>query len=148
MINEITFFACGPIVGKQRPRFRRVKAKGKEFISAYTPKKTKTYEDLVAEAYRRANSAMAFPEGALEMEVDFYFKMPESWSNKKKAEMYGKPCTKRPDLDNCIKSVQDGLNGVAFSDDSQITDIGQCHKRWATKECTAITIRKVLAKRS
>lgn len=148
MINEITFFAYGPIVGKQRPRFRRVRTKGKDFIGTYTPKKTKTYEELIAESYKRANSGMAFPEGALEIEILFYFKMPDSWSQKKKEMMNGTPCTKRPDLDNCIKSVQDGLNGICFSDDSQISDTGNCRKRWATKEYTRVTVRKVLAKRS
>ena len=33
------------------------------------------------------------------------------------------PHTSRPDLDNLVKSVSDGLNGVAFRDDSQITEL-------------------------
>ena len=148
MLNDIMFSVRGTIVGKQRPRFRRVKAKGKEFISTYTPKKTKNYEELVAESYQSDYPFMVFPEGALELEVEFFFKMPDSWSKKKRIEMYDKPCTKRPDIDNCIKSIQDGLNGIAFTDDSQITDLGHCIKRWATQEYTIIKIKRILAQRS
>ena len=35
---------------------------------------------------------------------------------------------RRRDLDNCIKAITDGLNGVAYADDSQIVDL-HAHKR-------------------
>ena len=35
----------------------------------------------------------------------------------------GKACTKKPDCDNLIKSILDSLNGVAYKDDSQVTDV-------------------------
>lgn len=143
-MNEIEFILYGPIVGKQRPRFRRVKTKEKEFTSTYTPKKTKNYEDMIAEAYRKSYPDVAFPEGALEIEIYFYFQMPKSWSLKKKERMFNTPCMKKPDLDNCIKSVQDGLNGVAFKDDSQITDTARSCKRWSKVEYTIVKIRRVL----
>lgn len=41
--------------------------------------------------------------------VEFYIKMPNTWSTKKKKEMMGKPHQQKPDLDNLIKSVNDCL---------------------------------------
>jgi Holliday junction resolvase RusA-like endonuclease len=31
--------------------------------------------------------------------------------------------TKKPDADNCIKSILDALNNIAFDDDGQVADI-------------------------
>ena len=35
----------------------------------------------------------------------------------------------RPDLDNLAKSVLDGMSGIVFTDDSQITDL-EINKRY------------------
>ena len=42
--------------------------------------------------------------------------------------MQGAPCTKKPDADNVLKIVMDGLNGVAYEDDKQVVD-ATVHKR-------------------
>ena len=31
--------------------------------------------------------------------------------------------TKRPDVDNLVKAVLDGLNGIAFKDDCQVVEV-------------------------
>jgi Holliday junction resolvase RusA-like endonuclease len=41
--------------------------------------------------------------------VEFFIKMPDSWSLKKKKLMEGKPHQQKPDLDNLLKAVQDCL---------------------------------------
>lgn len=41
--------------------------------------------------------------------VEFLIMMPKSWSKKKKEELFGKPHTKKPDLDNLIKALNDCL---------------------------------------
>ena len=146
-MKEVDFIAYGPITGKQRPRFRRMQIKGKngkkkEAVTTYTPSKTKKYEALISDSYKKAYSEIAFPEGPVELEAYFFFSMPQSWSKKKRAEMFNTPCLKKPDLDNCIKSIQDGLNGVAVTDDSQISDFVRCCKRWSEKEYTIVRLRE------
>ena len=41
--------------------------------------------------------------------VEFYIKMPSSWSVKRRCSMLDKPHQQKPDLDNLIKSVNDCL---------------------------------------
>ena len=130
------------IVGKQRPRARQ---RGK-FVQIYTPRKTQHFEDVIALEYcKQYPSGMAFPDEAIELECEFVFEMPKSWSEKKKAQMNGKGCLsrKKPDIDNCMKSVMDALNGIAYTDDSQFTETGRCRKVWGEKEGVIIQIRKV-----
>ena len=59
--------------------------------------------------------------------VTFILPMPASWSQKRKAEMDGKPHMQKPDLDNCLKSLGDSL----YEDDSGIYDV-HITKRWGT----------------
>ena len=148
-LYEIHFFVSCKIVGKQRPKFRRYKSKGKEFIGTYTPAKTQSFEKLIADEYRQRYTEMAFPDAdtPLQISMSFVFAMPKSWSEKKRVIMAGRPCMKKPDLDNCMKSVMDGLSGVAYPDDKQITDDGGTMKRWGTVEGVSITIRKVECRR-
>lgn len=53
--------------------------------------------------------------GPLVLHLDFYLKKPKT-VRRKYPEV-------RPDLDNLIKNILDGLNGVLFNDDSQIIGI-------------------------
>ena len=39
--------------------------------------------------------------------------------------------TKKPDIDNCLKAVMDGLNKVAYEDDKQVVE-NHIIKRWTT----------------
>jgi Holliday junction resolvase RusA-like endonuclease len=51
--------------------------------------------------------------------VDFYLPIPASFSAKKRRELAGKPHKRKPDLDNMVKAVIDGL----YEADSHIHDI-------------------------
>ena len=62
-----------------------------------------------------------------QLTVIFYIKMPASWSEKKKREMFMKPHTQRPDLDNLIKGLQDCL----LVEDAHIWHYKDCRKLWA-----------------
>lgn len=105
--------------GKGRPRFSTA---GK-YPKAYTPKETANYENLVKVLYLEGG----FPkfEGAVRLEITAYFQVPSSVSKKRRAAMLigEEKCMKRPDVDNIGKCVADGLNGVAYEDDKQITEL-------------------------
>lgn len=48
--------------------------------------------------------------------ISFHMPMAPSWSKKKRAELVGRPCQQRPDIDNLVKAVMDAL----CDDDSYI----------------------------
>lgn len=118
----IKFTYYGEIKGKGRPRFRNA---GK-FIQTYTDKETRNYEASLKEAYLNSNSDKYLnPEDALCLKMVVYQPIPKSTSKKKHIEMLQgliRP-TKKPDVDNILKSVLDSLNQVAFYDDTQIVEI-------------------------
>ena len=64
-----------------------------------------------------------FPSNRLRLE--YYIKMPKSWSKKKRTEMNGKPHQSRPDLDNLIKSLD-----ALVKEDSPIWQI-EAKKFWS-----------------
>lgn len=97
----------GVPVPKARPRMTKTG-------HVYTPKKTADYEFLVQQVWHYAGRPKI--AGAIRLEVVFYYARPKSAPDRHHH-------TGRPDLDNLIKAVLDGLNGYAFDDDSQVVEI-------------------------
>jgi len=66
-------------------------------------------------------------EGDLAAIVDFVFYRPSKVA--KKLGTGTLPKTTKPDLDNLVKGVLDSLNGLAYHDDSQVSElhITKCH---------------------
>ena len=101
---------------------------------SYTPPQTVAYEKLVALTW--GNRPML--QGAVSMKVTCVFKIPKS----RKDLWNGQNHVQRPDLDNVIKAITDGLNGRAFADDSQIVElIGT--KVWGRDEYVEVDIEEV-----
>lgn len=134
----IHFIYYGEIRGKGRPRFRNL---GK-FVQTYTDRNTQDYEMSLKEAYLQANQPKYMnPDEALGLQMNVYMQMPKSATKKKHQEMLEgiiKP-TKKPDIDNILKSVLDSLNQVAFYDDTQIISI-KVNKYYAEEPRLEITI--------
>lgn len=106
------FIIWGEPVPKGRPRL------GKR--GTFTPVKTKQYEELVRFCYENK----PYLKGPVQAEIKVFFPTPKSISKTKQSKLIGKPYTKhRGDLDNIIKSILDGLNGVAYDDDTQVWSI-------------------------
>lgn len=109
----------GEPVAKARPRFRQFKGR----VLTYTPKETHAAEKAIADAYSvKCGTDVLFHGQPIGIDCRFYMKIPKSISAKKRKEMdeNREYHTKKPDLDNLIKTVCDALNGVAFDDDSSI----------------------------
>lgn len=138
LTKDIYFIVPGEVRPKERPRFTR---SGRVF----TPKKTQEYERKVKAAYMsECPSGMAFPDCSVEMVLNIYMQVPKSYSKKKRDHMicFEFP-TKKPDIDNQIKAVADALNGVAYTDDSQIVSI-TVNKFWSEESRAEITLREVV----
>jgi Holliday junction resolvase RusA-like endonuclease len=115
------FTIYGDPVPKGRPRFS---TRGK-FPVVFTPEKTKNYESEVAMMAKAAMGSSEPLEGALEAFIYVTFPVPASYSKKRTEACLNdsEKHTKKPDLDNVIKICLDGMNGIIFKDDSQITSI-------------------------
>lgn len=128
-------------VPKGRPRFRRTKT----FITTYTPKKTLDFEGLVRMHSQEAMGPTEPLETPVWIALYFRLSIPASYSKKRKEACLSgseKPI-KRPDLDNLIKSVLDGMNGVVFKDDSQIT-VMHCTKVYSNVPGVNIVVKEDL----
>ena len=127
---SLQFSIDGTPVPKGRARFRKI---GK-FVSTYTPAKTKTYEDLVREAARKAMGDMEPLETPVSAYLYFRLPIPKSYSKKRSKDCLSglEQHVKKPDIDNIVKSVLDGLNGIVFLDDCQIVSL-HCKKLYASE---------------
>lgn len=117
---QIQFVANIEPHGKQRAR--TVMRGG--YAHSYTPKETVEFERAIAWAYKNAAKGAQMPEGtALKADMVFYMPIPKSTGKRLAERLVGKWHTKRGDIDNMVKSVLDGLNGVAYKDDGQVASI-------------------------
>lgn len=137
---EFTYY--GEIRGKGRPRFRKIG----NFVSTYTPTETRDYEMSIKESFlvECADSERFFNGEQLAMELQIYQAIPKSVSKKKAQEMLEdkvKP-TKKPDIDNILKSVCDSLNKVAYTDDTQIVEM-RIQKHYAENSYMAVKLWKI-----
>ena len=135
----ITLVIEGTAVPKQRPRMSgRV---------AYTPKKTRDYEERVRQAFRSSyrGQVPAFYKGVpVKACIEIVQSIPKSWSNTKtiKAER-GEiaPVSRNGDIDNIAKSILDALNTLAYEDDAQVTTL-IISKRYGADPYAAVRIEE------
>lgn len=116
----VTITLPGEPQPKQRPRWRLVKG----HVTTYTPTETTEYQTYVSTEYMKQHGEM-FTDAAVDLNVIFYMSIGRSLPEReKRAIRLGlKRPLKRPDLDNLIKIIMDGLNGVAYDDDKQVVKI-------------------------
>nr|DAT25501.1 MAG TPA: Endodeoxyribonuclease RusA [Caudoviricetes sp.] len=130
-MNRIEFTINGECVPKARPRFSK-------FGHVYTTPKTRAYENIVKST--AIDNRVPCVTTALRVELVIYKSIPKSFSKaKRKQANEGKifPVVK-PDIDNYVKSVLDGLNGVLFVDDKQIVDF-RAVKRYSDNPRVEVT---------
>jgi Holliday junction resolvase RusA-like endonuclease len=107
-MTTVKFFAPGEPKGKGRPRFN---PKGRPF----TPDNTRAYEEEIRWAAQDAMKGRKPFAGAVVLSVCACYDCRLQPKN-------GHPLFKvsKPDLDNIVKLVLDGMNKIVFKDDAQV----------------------------
>lgn len=131
----IKFTTPGTPVAKARPRVTR--------YATYTPQKTKDYENLVKWSYKSKHKYKLF-KCDLRIDITFFMQIPKSTSKKERQAILkeNRHHSKRPDIDNLIKSITDALNGLAYEDDNQIVEI-EAKKYYSENPRTEVKIIKL-----
>lgn len=115
-VKTLAMFSVeGEPVAKERPRL------GKHG-NTYTPDKTTTHEQKIGWAFRqKARGHKPSATSAIALHMTFI------WTKVDK------------DIDNMVKTVMDGLNGVAYKDDKQVIRL-QAAKIEGTQPETVVTV--------
>ena len=121
-----------------RPRARIVQPKDrKPFVSIYNPPEYMKWKDRVSFMV----GELKIPKGDWNtINAVFYIPVPKSFSGKIKMNMHGKLHEQKPDWDNYVKALQDGIQMTSefidkfkmqspISDDSSIST-GAVRKVW------------------
>lgn len=111
-MKTIDFWIEGTPIAKARIRAFR---KGR-YIGVYTPDKSRSWEDFI-KFQSLGYKPEKLPEDPVIIFASFYLPRPKSLPKKIIHH------TKRPDLDNLLKSVLDALQGLFFKNDSQIIQL-------------------------
>lgn len=134
----ITITIPGKPYAKKRHRSYYNKNMGRAV--SVNPEENRMFEDTV-----RSLAVPAFRqpiEGAVQLDVTFIFAPAVSWSKKRRADRIGQLHVQKPDTDNLIKAVKDGLNRIAWRDDAQVA-IEHSRKVWGEVAETIITVSEV-----
>lgn len=135
--KEYSFRIMGQVKAKQSVKFGRNGVK-------YTPTDMVNYANWVKMSFKKE-----YPEHLpheldgyeLSIRLNVYFKIPKSFSNKKREKAlkgYIRP-TVKPDWDNISKNICDALNGLAYTDDKAIVD-GSVHKYYSEYDYVDVVI--------
>jgi Holliday junction resolvase RusA-like endonuclease len=115
-VNALRFHIPGEPVAKAR-------ARSTSSGLHYTPAKTAAYEKLVAWHAKAAMGASSPIPGPVAVFLQAVYTVPASWRGKRSKDVVGQFKASRPDLDNIVKSVFDGMNGVVWNDDAQVCEL-------------------------
>lgn len=135
---SVAFTIPGKPFGKQRPRATARSG----FARVYTPAATVSFERQVGSI-----AAPLFPRpitGPVRLEIVAVFEPAKSLSKAKRAAILHRPHTQKPDADNCAKAIKDGLNRIAWADDSQVAEL-VVSKVWGLTASTQVWVKPMTA---
>lgn len=137
---SMVFVIKGEPKGKGRPRFTKT---GR----VYTPSETSRYEELVRLSYLNMAKGYKFTS-PVRVTIKAFCKPPKGKSKKVVEDMLNGRIlpTKKPDADNVAKIILDGLNKVAWDDDTQVVDM-MVTKRYSEDPMVAVIIEAIDAQR-
>ena len=135
MIYE--FEVPGKIIGKGRPRLNSYTG------VVYTPTRTKDYESLVEQYFLLKYPRFKVLEGRLKVSIISFFSIPKTTKKADINEMLENNIspTKKPDIDNIVKSILDSMNKFAFKDDNQITKL-EVEKKYSIEDKVYVKIEE------
>ena len=134
---KVEFVVPGQPVGKGRPRIGKVGQHARMF----TPAKTVSYEGLVAHSAQQAMAGRAPIDTPVTVALRIECQVPASWSAKKqRMALTGeiRPGTK-PDADNVVKALFDGLNAVLWRDDALVCEL-HMRKLYSSTPCLRVEV--------
>lgn len=111
-----------------------------------TPAKTLAYEGLVSTLAAQAMAGAAPMAGAVSMEAELLYSIPRSATKRFRTDALAGCAwpTKKPDADNVLKALCDGMNGVVFGDDVQVVDV-RVVKRYAETPGVLVRVASISA---
>lgn len=128
--------------GKQRAR--TVMRGG--YAHSYTPRETVDFERAVGMACQAACKGVQMPENApLMVGMVFYMPIPKSTPKRLRKRMEQTENvfhTRKPDTDNCAKSILDSIRGIAYKDDNQVA-VMQATKVYSANPRVKVTISTI-----
>jgi len=135
--GAMNFVVPGEPVGKGRPKFAR---RG-NFVTAYTPEKTASYENLVKLHAHAAMVGRPLFDGPVAVEMHLFVTPPASWSKKKQLSAISGDLwpTSKPDIDNVAKGIFDACNNIVWGDDKQVVTLSAT-KCYGAKSCAVIGV--------
>jgi Holliday junction resolvase RusA-like endonuclease len=134
-MSAVAFTVPGDPVPQPRPR---ITVRGKHG-HAYVPKEhpINAYRSAIADAAMKAG-ATPTDAAPITLIVDLVFARPKS-HYRKSGLREDAPKMPRADCSNCLKGIEDALNGVAWVDDTQIGRL-VVEKTWGTEGRTTVRI--------
>ena len=135
MIYE--FEVPGKVIGKGRPRLNSYTG------VVYTPTRTKDYESLVEQYFLLKYPRFKALEGRIKVSIIAYFSIPKTTKKADINEMLENNIspTKKPDIDNIVKSILDSMNKFSFKDDNQITKL-EVEKKYSLEDKVYVKIEE------
>ena len=143
----------GKPAAKARAKFRAVhtgefeynkhagRKQEKVHVIPHTPEDSAKFENLVRLAYVEVCRDVPPTDGFVILDVWAYFQAPKSLrvADRALAQEGLLPHGKKPDGDNVLKAIKDGLRSVAYQDDRQVFD-ARVMKSYSIRPRTEVTI--------
>jgi len=144
MQDEIRIVIPGKPAARKAHKTAFLKTKaGKEFRKPVLDDDSASYQNLCGMAAQKAMGDKPPLSGFVLAEYVFIFPPPVSRMKKAQKDRLANgellPCDNNVDLDNLMKNTNDGIKGIAITDDKVIIDC-RASKRYGMKPCTIVLL--------
>lgn len=138
-----TYIIHGNPHQQERPRASTTGRGSRKKIVLYDPPRSRTYKKHIINTLQTEYNPIPTSE-SIEACIDVYVPIPKSFtlSNKEKAKLGQLKPSKKPDLSNYVKLIEDACNGLLYKDDSQIVNL-TARKRYSDEPRIEITIKPI-----